>query len=82
MMKIADSSMDGELTIKVKAALTVDEDTFDTCVNIMAIYAREHGIKGMTLDFRKTAPSWLGRFLMENTLIWYFLGYSQTIMNV
>ena len=60
MAKIADSSMDGELTIKVKATLTVDEDTFDTCVNIMAIYAREHGIKGMTLDFRKTAPSWLG----------------------
>lgn len=22
------------------------------------------------------------RMLMENTLIWYFLGYSQTIMNV
>lgn len=30
MAKIVDSSMDGELTIKVKAALTVDEDTFDT----------------------------------------------------
>ena len=30
MAKIADSSMDGELTIKVKATLTVDEDTFDT----------------------------------------------------
>lgn len=53
MAKIVDSSMDGELTIKVKAALTVDEDTFDTCVNIMMIYAREHGIKGMHLIFEK-----------------------------
>ena len=48
MAKIADSSIDGELTIEVKATLTVDEDTFNTCVNIMTIYAREHGIKGMT----------------------------------
>lgn len=51
MAKIADSSIAGELTIEVKATLTVDEDTFNTCVNIMTIYAREHGIKGMTLDF-------------------------------
>lgn len=74
MAKIADSSMDGELTIKVKAALTVDEDTFDTCVNIMMIYAREHGIKGMTLDFRKTAPSVLGRFLMSDEAVEDILG--------
>ena len=40
--------MNGELKIKVKAALTVDEDTFDTCVNIMTIYTREHGVwRGM-----------------------------------
>lgn len=74
MVKIADSSMDGELTIKVKAALTVDEDTFDTCVNIIMIYAREHGIKGMTLDFRKTAPSLLGRFLMSDEAVEDILG--------
>ena len=66
MAKIADSSIDGELTIEVKATLTVDEDTFNTCVNI---YAREHGIKGMTLDFRKTAPSRLGRFLMSDEAV-------------
>lgn len=30
MAKIADSSIDGELTIEVKATLTVDEDTFNT----------------------------------------------------
>ena len=66
MAKIVDSSMDGELTIKVKATLTVDEDTFDTCVNIMTIYAREHGIKGMVLDFRKAARSSLWRFLMSD----------------
>lgn len=74
MAKIVDSSMDGELTIKVKATLTVDEDTFDTCVNIMAIYAREHGIKGMTLDFRKTAPSSLWRFLMSDEAVDDVLG--------
>ena len=69
MAKIVDSSMDGELTIKVKATLTVDEDTFDTCVNIMTIYAREHGIKGMALDFRKAAPSSLWRFLMSDEAV-------------
>lgn len=69
MAKIADSSMDGELTIEVKATLTVDDDTFNTCVNIMTIYAREHGIKGMTLDFRKAAPSLLGRFLMSDEAV-------------
>lgn len=74
MAKIADSSIDGELTIEVKATLTVDEDTFDTCVNIMTIYAREHGIKGMTLDFRKTAPSRLGRFLMSDEAVEDILG--------
>lgn len=73
-MKIADSSMNGELKIKVKAALTVDEDTFDTCVNIMTIYAREHGVKGMTLDFRKAAPSRLGRFLMSDEAVDDVLG--------
>ena len=40
MAKIADSSIVGELKVEVKATLTVDEDTFNTCVNIMTIYAR------------------------------------------
>lgn len=74
MTKIVDNSMDRELTIKVQATLTVDEDTFDTCVNIMTIYAREHGIKGMTLDFRKTAPSRLGRFLMSDEAVEDIIG--------
>lgn len=74
MAKIADGNIAGELTIEVKATLTVDEDTFDTCVNLMTIYAREHGIKGMTLDFRKTAPSLLGRFLMSDEDVEDILG--------
>ena len=74
MAKIVDGIMDGELTIKVKATLTVDEDTFNTCVDIMTIYAKEHGIKGMTLDFRKTAPSCLGRFLMSDEAVEDILG--------
>lgn len=69
MAKIADSSIAGELTVEVKTTLTIDEDTLDTCVNLMTIYAREHGIKGMTLDFRKTAPSRLGRFLMSDEAV-------------
>ena len=40
----------------------------------MTIYAREHGIKGMTLDFRKTAPSMLGRFLMSDEAVEDILG--------
>ena len=74
MAKIADSSIDGELTIEGKATLTLDEDTFNSCVNIMTIYAKEHGIKGMTLDFRKTAPSCLGRFLMSDEAVEDILG--------
>ena len=74
MAKIADSSIDGELTIEVKATLTVDEDTFNTCVNIMTIYAIEHGVKGMILDFRKTAPSLLGRFIMSDEAVEDILG--------
>lgn len=65
MAKIANGSMDGELTIEVKATLTVDEDTFNTCVNIMTIYAREHGIKGMTLDFRKNSSQSVGKISYE-----------------
>ena len=74
MAKIADGNIVGELKVEVKASLTVDEDTFDACVNIMTIYAREHGIKGMTLDFRKTAPSMLGRFLMSDEAVEDILG--------
>lgn len=74
MAKIADGNIVGELKVEVKATLTVDEDTFDTCVNIMTIYAREHGIKGMTLAFRKAAPSCLGRFLMSDEAVEDILG--------
>lgn len=41
MAKIADGNIVGELEVEVKATLTVDDDTFNTCVNIMTIYARE-----------------------------------------
>lgn len=74
MAKIADGNIVGELEVEVKTTLTVDEDTFNTCVNIMTIYAREHGIKGMTLDFRKAAPSRLGRFLMSDEAVDDVLG--------
>lgn len=69
MAKLTDKNIVGEIKVEVKASLTVDEDTFDTCVNLMTIYAREHGVKGMTLDFRKTAPGTLGRFLMSDEAV-------------
>lgn len=69
MAKIADGSIAGELKIEVKATLTVDENTFKTCMNLMEIYAREHGVKGIVLDFRKTAPSRLGKFLMSDEAV-------------
>ena len=69
MAKLTDRNIVGEIKVEVKASLTVDEDTFDTCVNLMTIYAREHGVKGMTLDFRKTAPGTLGRFLMSDEAV-------------
>lgn len=34
MAKIADSSIAGELTIEVKATLTVDEDTVEAFLNV------------------------------------------------
>lgn len=79
MAKIADNSIAGELKIEVKATLTVDEDTFNDCVNIMTIYAREHGIKGMTLDFRKTTPSCLRRFIMSDEAVEDILRYQVKI---
>ena len=69
MAKLTDKNIVGEIKVEVKASLTVDEDTFDTCVNLMTIYAREHGVKGMTLDFRKTASGTLGRFLMSDEAV-------------
>lgn len=69
MAKIADSSIAGELKIEVKATLTVDEDTFRTCVNLIEIYAREHEIKGTILDFRDADRSPIGKWLMSDEAV-------------
>lgn len=39
------------LTVEVKTKLTVEEDTLYTCINLMTIFAREHGYKGAVLAF-------------------------------
>lgn len=69
MAKVIDSSMSGELKIEVKATLTVDENTFKTCVNLIEIYAREHGVKGIILDFRESPNGPWRKFLMDNKAV-------------
>jgi hypothetical protein len=39
------------LTVEVKTKLTVEEDTLYTCINLITIFAREHGYKGMVMEF-------------------------------
>lgn len=41
----------GEITVEVKAKLSVDESTFYTCMRLIAIHAKENGLKGMTIRF-------------------------------
>lgn len=43
----------GEVSVevKVKAGLSVDEKTFRTCMNLVSVYAENHGIKGMIVQF-------------------------------
>lgn len=42
----------GEITVDVKAKLSVDFETFATCMTLISIYAKNHGLKGMVVDFR------------------------------
>lgn len=40
-----------EITVNVKAKLSVDEQTFYTCLRLIAIHAREEGLEGIVLRF-------------------------------
>lgn len=40
-----------EITVEVKAKLSVDEQTFYTCLRLIAIYAKEKELEGMVLRF-------------------------------
>lgn len=39
------------LTINIEAKLSVDDQTFYTCLRLISIYAREQGMEGMVLRF-------------------------------
>lgn len=39
----------GEVTVEVKAGLSVDEHTFRTCLDLIAIHAKNKGFKGMLI---------------------------------
>lgn len=41
----------GEVNVEVKAGLLVDERTFRTCLNLIAIHAQNEGLKGMVVRF-------------------------------
>lgn len=40
-----------EVTVEVKAGLSVDKHTFQVCLNLMQIYAKNNDIKGMVVGF-------------------------------
>lgn len=41
----------GEVSVEVKAGLSVDERTFRTCMNLVAIHAQNEGLKGIVVRF-------------------------------
>lgn len=41
----------GEVSVEVKAGLSVDKRTFRTCMDLAAIHAQNEGIKGMVVRF-------------------------------
>ena len=42
--------MSNTMNIEVKATFTVDKTTFNTCMNLITLYARSHNIKGFLID--------------------------------
>lgn len=43
----------GEVSVEVKAGLSVDERTFKTCMDLVSIYARNNGFDGMVVGFNE-----------------------------
>ena len=41
----------GEINVEVKAELSVDNKTFRTCMDLVAIHAQNEGLKGMVVKF-------------------------------
>ena len=43
----------GEVSVEVKAGLSVDEKTFRTCLNLISIYAENQGAKGIFVNLNE-----------------------------
>lgn len=43
----------GEVSVEVKASLSVDEKTFRTCLNLISIYAKNQGAKGIFVNLNE-----------------------------
>lgn len=56
MANICNKNVVGEVSIEVKAGLSVDEDTFQVCMDLIRLYVRNHGDKGLLVDCRDDGP--------------------------
>ena len=39
----------GEVTVEVKAGLSVSDDTFEACLSLIRIHAKNNGLKGLLI---------------------------------
>lgn len=47
----SNTSKIGEVTVEVKAGLSVDTNTFRTCLDLIAIHGKNEGLRGMIVRF-------------------------------
>lgn len=59
----------GEIEVEVKAKLSVDESTFYTCMRLIAIHAKDNGLKGMVLRFEDYGQGYSIRPLMTDDAV-------------
>ena len=45
--------LNNEIKVKISAALEVDDATVDICMQLIAIHAKNHGVKGLVLRFNE-----------------------------
>lgn len=41
----------GNVNVDISARLSVDDKTFNMCMNLIAVYAENHNMKGMVIKF-------------------------------
>lgn len=52
----------GEVVVDVKCKLDVDEETFQTCMRLVTIYAKNQGMKGMIVNFPDDITNYAVKF--------------------